>query len=215
MLKTQMLLAHAYILCSQQNPLYKRNNIRDLTISVAPACILLHSLLSDIYMVAPCAYRNVNDYISTIVYGEELTHTKWYLSCQAEKNIRSSSWVFQGICRRSLKIVESELENRRTGNTNGQQEKDKQWSKHTLHNDDRATRTPLKTGGQIRCTFPFLWTTAVCIRNLYWQKKMRFINNLFAPEIVIILADVIPLHTLCGHHKQQPYLYLSLFLQHE
>ena len=36
---------------------------------------------------------------------------------------------------------------------NGQKKKDKQWSKkHCTKNWDRATRTPLKTGGELRCS---------------------------------------------------------------
>jgi len=60
-------------------------------------------------------------------------------------------------------------------------QKDTQRSiKKYIENWSSCDTNPIKTGS----TFPFLWTTAVCIRNLYWQKKMRFINNIFTLDSI-------------------------------
>ena len=60
--------------------------------------------------------------------------------------------------KKSLKIPKGQSESvyrRRTDNTMAKRKgtKDKQWStKHTYKIKDRVTRTPLKTGGELRCS---------------------------------------------------------------
>ena len=67
-------------------------------------------------------------------------------------------FVFVFVCKKSLKIPKGQSESvyrRRTDNTMAKRkvQKDKQRStKHTYKTKDRVTRTPLKTGGELRCS---------------------------------------------------------------
>ena len=75
-------------------------------------------------------------------------------------------WIRQILCKFSLSLNHFLLEefedikgvirihkSRKNRQHNGQKKKDKQWStKHTHKTKDRATRTPLKTRGELRCS---------------------------------------------------------------
>ena len=63
--------------------------------------------------------------------------------------------TIQHILKKSLKIPKAQSESvyrRRTDKTMAKRKKDKQRStKHTYKTKNRVTRTPVKTGGELRC----------------------------------------------------------------
>ena len=62
--------------------------------------------------------------------------------------------------RRAWRYTESIRKRKKTRQQNGQKKKDKQRStKHTHKTKDRVTRTPLKTGGERRCS---RWVGSSC-----------------------------------------------------
>ena len=72
----------------------------------------------------------------------------------------------------------------------GQKKKDKQRStKHTLKTKDRVTRTPLKTGGELRCSGSSCTTSGIrCyenICNIYFSKPHK---NLSMPVFNICIS---------------------------